>query len=169
MNLQQFFRLIFVIFLFPFIFGCAKKQNYPKQPVLTYKNFKTSGDSGILSVQFTDGDGDIGLKDEEVNAPYNFGSGYYYNFNIAYFEKDDALGWVPGTNTNGDTIVYQYRINPFTDLNKNAPLKGIIETTIEPSYYNSLSSESDTIRFKVQLIDRALNKSTWIETPVITR
>lgn len=162
---NSFITLGFTLMLF---FSC-KKEDYPIQPILTYKDFQVEGDSGILIVQFTDGDGDIGLKDDEVNAPYNFGSGYYYNYNIAYFEKNDSLGWVPGTNVNGDTIVHQYRINPFTDLSEKQPLKGTIETVIEPSYYNTLSSDSDTIRYKVQLIDRALNKSEWLETPVITR
>jgi len=149
--------------------GCFKKQHYPVQPVLSYKDFIIAGDSAILMINFTDGDGDIGLGDEEVDAPYDFGSDYYYNFIVEYYEKDDQLGWTPGLDLNGDSIVFQYRIHPFTNLKKKDALKGIIETTIEPIYYNPFSAQNDTIRYRVRLIDRALNKSEWVETSEITR
>jgi hypothetical protein len=158
-----------LLFLLLFILACKKKASYPVQPILQFKDFRAMNDSGVISVNFTDGDGDIGLYDSEVNSPYDFNSGNYYNFNIAYFEKDDQLGWVPGTDLNGDSIVFQYRIKPFTDLKKSTPLKGIIQTTIEPSYYNPLSAQSDTIMFKIQLVDRALNKSAWAESNEIIR
>lgn len=149
--------------------ACFKKEEYPTTPALSYKDFKVQGDSATLYMDFTDGDGDIGLRDGDTSSPYNYTSGYYYNFNIEYYEKDDALGWVPGKDFNGDSIVFHYRIHPFTDLSKSNPLKGVLETLIEPIYYNNLSSQSDTIRYRVQLIDRALHKSAWVTTNTIIR
>lgn len=169
MNFKRYIGAFFLSFIILLSNGCFKKQHFPTQPILTYKDFRIAGDSAVLMMNFTDGDGDIGLRDEEVDSPYDFNSEFYYNFTVEYYEKDDQLGWIPGLDLNGDSILFQYRIHPFTDLKKKSGIKGVIETTIEPIYYNPFSTQSDTIRYRVRLIDRALNKSEWVETPEITR
>ncbi len=149
--------------------SCFKEEDYPVIPNITYTDFQVLGDSARLIFEFTDGDGDIGLRDEEISSPYNIESYYYYNLYVEYWEKDDNLGWKPGTTLNGDTILFTYRIKPFTNQQEPKSLKGTIEVLLEPSYFNPFSSDSDTIMYKIKLIDRALNESNVIETPEILR
>lgn len=149
--------------------SCFDNPNYPDEPVLTYKDFVIEGDSADLSFEFTDGNGDIGLSDDQVAPPYDQGSYYYYNLYVQYWEKDDVLGWVPGQDANGDSIIFKYRIKPIIEGNKEKPLRGTISVSIEPIFYNPVSPNSDTIRYRVQLIDRALNRSEWIVTDPIIR
>jgi len=148
--------------------SCFENPNYPDQPIVTYKSFVIENDSADFSFDFTDGNGDIGLSDDEVAPPYNLGSYYYYNLYVQYYEKDDILGWVPGKDLAGDSIIFKYRIKPIIDGGKEKPLKGTITVSIEPIFYNPTSPDSDTIRYRIQLIDRDLNMSDWVfSDPVI--
>jgi hypothetical protein len=149
--------------------SCFDNPNYPDEPVLTYKEFVIEGDSADLSFEFTDGNGDIGLGESELSPPYNQGSYYYYNLYVQYYEKDGALGWVPGLDANGDSIIFKYRLKPILEGGKEKALKGTISVSIEPIFYNPTSPNSDTIRYRMQLIDKALNRSDWIVSDPIIR
>lgn len=160
---------ILLILILSGMVSCFKEEEYPVIPNITFTDFVVLGDSARLIFEFTDGDGDIGLNDNEVSSPYNIESYYYYNLYVEYWEKDDDVGWKPGVTSTGDTIIFAYRIKPFTNLEESKALKGTIEVLIEPIYYNPFSLESDTIMYKIKLIDRALNVSNIIETPEIVR
>lgn len=169
MNLRKAVPITIIAILVLLLPSCFDNPNYPNEPVLTYDNFIIEGDSADLSFDFTDGDGDIGLTDSEIQPPFNQGSYYHYNLYVQYWEKNDVLGWVPGYDANGDSIIFRYRIKPILEGNKEKALKGNISVSIEPIFYNPTSPDSDTVRYRVQLIDRALNKSNWMETDVIIR
>jgi hypothetical protein len=49
------------------------------------------------------------------------------------------------------------------------PLKGEIKTTLEPRYYHLGATSNDSILYKIVLIDRSLNISNELITPIITR
>ena len=74
-----------VAFILPFVFvmmilsSCFKSQDFPVEPIISEATFLITGDSAVLSFNFTDGDGDIGLADDEKNPPYDSSSYYYYN------------------------------------------------------------------------------------------
>jgi len=161
-----------VAFILPFVLvlsllsACFKKQNYPIEPIISEPKFVILGDSAILSFQFTDGDGDIGLEDNENSPPYDGSSYYYYNLYLDYYEKDDVNGWQRGIDLAGDSISFSYRIEPINEKGKNRGIKGSMDVTIN-TFQNPFSSQSDTIKFKVKLIDRALNESNVIETAEI--
>ncbi len=159
-----FFLLLVIISLN----SCFKKQVYGETPVIEFVDFVQLGDSAKLSFSFQDGEGDIGLSDDQILAPYDPASRYYYNVYMVYYEKDDVNGWEVGKDINGDSIIFKNRIKPIY-IGKPKGLKGKIVATIEPIFYNLFSSESDTIKYKIQLIDRALHASEWIETSEIIR
>lgn len=162
-----------VLFVIPLVFiglvGCFKTEDYDSVPSITYDEFIPFGDSAKIIFEFTDGEGDIGLADDQTDAPYNFGSEYYYNVYVEYLEKDDAEGYKYSLDPNGDTIAFPIRIHPILDLDESKPIKGKMEVTLSPLYYNPFSDQSDTIKYRIQLIDRALNKSNWIESDEIVR
>lgn len=156
------------IFLFAFTLGivlnsCIEQREYPIEPAITFKSFATvknimGYDSlGLLTIEFTDGDGDIGLSQADTLPPYNVGSEYYYNFFITFFQKS-------GNSFDEISTPFNSRI---PDINPNRIKKGLIgDITIEIDLnILSLVLSSDTIKMKAYLLDRALNMSNTIETP----
>lgn len=143
--------------------SCFKSEEFPLEPVISDPSVVVQGDSAIVTFAFTDGDADLGLSPGDtlgIHAPSSY---YYNNIYLDYYEKDDALGWVPGLDLSGDTIRFAYRIKPIVISENTQGIKGTIDVTIE-DYKNPFSTQSDTIKFSIKLIDRALNESNVIET-----
>lgn len=164
--ISLYIRLLILFALIPLMQACFKAVDYPVEPVISAPEFNILGDSAVLSFQFTDGDGDIGLNDDEDEAPYDTSSYYYYNIYMDYYEKDDANGWQRGLDLAGDSISFKYRIERINVKGKQRGMKGRIDVTLY-TFQNPFSAQSDTIKFKVKLIDRALHESNVIETTEI--
>lgn len=159
---------LFTILIFGLI-SCLKPQKFPPEPIIEYDNFIAMSDSGELVISFTDGDGDIGLAKGDTTGAYRPSNKYHHNLFVEYFEKVDGAGWQPGKDIAGEDIIFLYRIPVLTPQGKNKALKGKIRVTIEPSYYNPLSTDSDTIKYRITLVDRSLTESNTVESAVITR
>ena len=165
MNLLTKITLV-LTFLVLFVTSCLKPESFPAEPAIEFVSFDALGDSGQLTFSFTDGDGDIGLPPGDTLAPYNPDSYYHYNLYVDYYEKDDENGWQRGRDLEGDSIVFQYRLKPIVVKGRARGIKGTMDVTMI-SFANPLSSQSDTIRFTIKLIDKALNESNVIETAEI--
>ncbi len=157
------------------ITSCLKPQSFPLEPQIEFISFNTKGDSGIFTISFTDGDGDIGLNQEQLEPPFDTGSYYYYNLYMLYYEMMNG-SWIRGTSDplgnnfpTADSITFALRIENITPVGQNKALKGEIEIVLEPSYFNSISNHNDSLIYKIILIDRSLNSSNIIETPLILR
>lgn len=149
--------------------GCLKPEKYPDEPEIKFKFFKAMGDSGLVSFEFTDGDGDVGLGESETTPPFDTSSQFYYNVFITYQEKVDGV-WQNGkTIPAGDDIEFNYRTRLLTPNGKNKALKGEIQIFLVPIYYNPFSPDNDTIRYRIQMCDRALHLSNEVLTPDIIR
>lgn len=146
--------------------SCFKTEDFPVEPVISEPTFVISGDSAVLSFRFTDGDGDIGLDDSETEPPFDSTSYYYYNLYCDYYEKDDVNGWQQGTDLAGNPISFSYRLERIIVKGKQRGVKGSMDVTMS-TYKNPFSTQSDTIRFTIRLIDRALHESNVIETEEI--
>lgn len=158
---------------------CRKFEEYPIEPQIEYNNFllefnESTGitERGVLMISYTDGDGDIGLNARDTLPPFNYGSDYYYNMIIDYYEKQNGKWELvplifkdPETGEN-DTLTFSVRIPNLTPSSGNQSIKGVIQDTMY--LYNPLS-EFDTIKFSVHIIDRALHQSNTVETPEIVR
>jgi len=156
---------LLLLFLFFGIHSCKKHEVYPIEPIIEYKEFvKIDNSTGIdnkgyLIINFTDGDGDIGLETEDTLSPYNVNGDYYYNCLIDYFElENDTFKKVDLAFT------FNVRVPYIEEELANRGIKGEIEVEV---YFNNINSTNDSIRFEVQLIDRALHKSNIITTPSI--
>lgn len=146
------------------LISCRKKDQFPDTPEIGYVSFTkiqngTGIDNkGILTISFTDGNGDIGLSDADTLPPFNYGSQWYYDFFITYYElQKGVLTKVELPNTNNS------RIPPVSD-GSGKPVKGEIAVEL---YINNPFSSYDTIAFEVSIADRALNLSNKIMTPYI--
>jgi len=146
------------------ISSCVKQEEFSEIPAISLRQFVSIFDTGqyavkgVLSFDFQDGDGDIGLNPGDTFPPYNRASGYYYNLVIRYFEKQDSV------------YVEVVLDPPFSAripvLNPDYPgkaIKGFISDTLamDPA------PDFDTIRFEFFIYDRALNKSNVLTTPDI--
>ncbi|QQR85022.1 MAG: hypothetical protein IPJ76_10355 [Flavobacteriales bacterium] len=146
--------------------SCLKTEEFPPQPSIAFKSFEQFADSAVITLSFTDGDGDIGLGQDQTDAPYDTSSYYYYNYYLEYFLKETGT-WVLK-----DTI--GHRIPVITPTGQNKALEGEIarrfETVqipgFESPWYSNLTDadEGDTVRFDCLIIDRALNVSNKVSS-----
>jgi len=163
-------KISFIVIISALVLSsCLKPEEYPLEPIIKYESFSITNDSASLVISFTDGDGDIGLKTSDTTGSFSPSNYFHHNLFVEYYEKDDALGWVKGKTLAGEDIDFLYRIPYLTPNGNNKALKGEIKVTLEPTYYNPFSTESDTIMYKITLADRSLKMSNTIESPVITR
>ena len=169
--------LIFIAAGMMILFSCRKFEEYPVEPQIKFDRFTLlmntetgKTDRGVLSITYTDGDGDLGLRASDTLPPFNRGSEYYYNFIVKYYEKQNGkfvevplLSWNPDEQKY-DTVTFNSRFPWLTPRKGNKAIKGIINDTI---YVNNPLSDFDTVKFKVSIFDRALHRSNEIETPEI--
>lgn len=161
-KILQFCVILLILFI---IDSCRKKEEYSVIPYIQFKSFAkisnstAKDDKGILTITFTDGDGDIGLAEGDTTPPYNKEGEYFYDLFVIYFERQNGKlieVTLPGQNN--------VRL-PLISLNgKNKNIKGDIEDEI---FINNINSNYDTIAFQVYIVDRALHKSNIIMTPDI--
>lgn len=154
------------------LFSCKKEQEYPVIPVIEYKEFlyTPSSSYGYFVFKFTDGDGDIGLRQTDKYPPYDPESYYYNNFHICIYERING-NYQPLTVFNdstqkNDTISFPYRIPYIEPISANGSLKGELETKIDVGLMLPYL-HSDTLQFEAFLFDRKLHKSNVIRTPDI--
>lgn len=166
-------RLLASFMIMLFLASCLKYEEYPPEPVIELLDFTVLRDAqgidqrGVIHIGYTDGDGNIGLTDEDSIAPYD------YNLFIKYFEQRNGVfkeidlirpRYVNDTTVVYDTTTFNSRIPVLTPAGKNKAIRGEIEDTL---FINNPLSRYDTIKFEVYVMDRALNKSNVISTPPI--
>lgn len=148
------------------LFSCLDVDKYPIEPAISFSYFNltdTIDDLGnnitlyTFAIDFTDGDGDIGLEENDTISPFNPGSPYYYNLWVTPFEKNNEIYTEIQT-----AIPFHARIPYLTPSGQNQSLKGEIKYDVTVS-----DLVADTVTFNIQLIDRALHESNIIETPYI--
>jgi hypothetical protein len=164
MKKQPFFILVFIAAGIAVVTGCMKKQNFPDTPLISFLGVELISDTahvvrtGILSISYQDGNGDIGLAAGDTFPPFQRKGPYYYNLVLSHFEKQNGV-----YHQVFDSIPFSARIPVLTPDDPNRPISGfIIDTLI--LYPPPLH---DTIRFEAYIYDRALNKSNVITTPEI--
>ncbi len=173
-------KILILILIAGIVFGsCRRFEDFPDIPEITYDNFivllnTETGitERGVLVFSYTDGNGDLGLSSGDTLPPYDKDGDYYYNLIIRYFEKQHGefievplLSW-NADSSYYDTLTFNSRFPVLTPESGNQAIKGVFHDTL--FIYNPLS-DFDTIKFKIKIIDRALNISNEIETGEIIR
>lgn len=138
--------------------GCLKTEAFPVEPKVAFKSFEFFGDSASLIISFTDGDGDIGLDPADNASPFDTGSYYYYNLFIREQELIDNE-W---NNVAFEDSMF-YRVPRITPTGQNKALEGEIAVAIDP-FPLFITGSSDTVRFSVEMVDRALHLSNRVMT-----
>ena len=142
--------------------ACLKPEEFPPEPIIRFKEFKTFGDSAALVISFTDGDGDIGLGQGDTFPPFDE-MPYIFNLFVEYEELQNGE-WV---RFEGFQFPYLHqRVPVLTPTGQNKTLEGDImyRFTDWPTIPNT---PWDTVRYSIKLMDRALHESTTERTDEI--
>lgn len=170
--------LYIVLFALLTLTACQEKVEYPIEPRITYEglSYLMEADSTltgevVLSIGYTDGDGDLGLDGNDTLYPFGSNDPHYYNLLIDYLKWDGStfvetplLSWNQ-QNQSYDTISFNARFKRLVFNDEEKAISGTIEYKM--MVYNPISP-NDTIKFKVRLIDRALHESNIVETEAIS-
>lgn len=168
--------VILILALFGMV-SCQEKMDYPIEPRITYQGLSYLMDPDstltgevVLNINYTDGDGDLGLDDADTIYPFGPKDPHYYNLIIDYlkwngtaFVETPLLSWNQQTQSY-DTISFNVRFKRLVFNNEIKAISGTFNYKI--TAYNPLSP-NDTIKFRVKLIDRALHESNSVETEMI--
>ena len=168
--------VILALFLIALV-GCQEKMEYPIEPRISHEGlaYVIDADSTltgevVVSINYTDGDGDLGLDDADTLYPFGPNDPHYYNLIIDYLKWDGAqfvqtplLSWNQQSQ-NYDTITFNARFKRLIFNDEEKPIKGTIDYLIPA--FNPLSP-NDTIKFRISIIDRALHESNAVETEAI--
>lgn len=136
---------------------------------MTFKSMeqlKLNGkDSAVnIEIDYTDGDGDIGLELGDTNPPFQFKGPYFYNLLITVYEVENGISKPLLIPSSTDTINFNDRITILTPSGKNKAIYGTIKLNLNAVPYFGLTP--DSMFYKIQIIDRKLHKSNVISTPV---
>lgn len=172
------FRIFWLLFfLLVFLAGCQEKVEYPIEPRITYQglSYLMGADSTltgevVVSIGYTDGDGDLGLDDSDDGYPFGANDPHYYNMMVDYLKWDGTtfvetplLSWNQQTQSY-DTISFNARFKRLVFNDEVKPISGTIDYTM--MVYNPLSPD-DTIKLRIHLVDRALHESNVVESGAI--
>ena len=143
-------------------YACVKKTTYPTTPTIEFKEFiPFVGDSADLKVNFTDGDGDIGVTDSDSTRTFWYT--YYYLDTLT----NKYRGYVTTNLITGleDTLRNSYIIKSPSDSYKGKPISGEISVRLQKFRH---SKKVKNVKYVFYLYDEAGNKSNIVSTPEIT-
>ncbi len=160
-------HLIVAITLLTLFASCIKEEQYPIEPVINFESFGAMKDEndkdslGVLTITYTDGDGDIGLQPYETVDPYR------YNYYLRFFQKyNGEIFEIKPADTN---VTFNGRIPMLTPTGRNKNIKGQISMFMDLYYARPLfKNDTIDIKFEVYIKDRALHTSNLVETPFFT-
>ncbi|MFN8415366.1 MAG: hypothetical protein U0U66_03440 [Cytophagaceae bacterium] len=153
------YSLLFACFM---LIGCKTAPDYPEGPTIQYKSLRVAVgtdpntfarvDSAYITISFQDGNGDLG--NEPAQSDDYFVKVYRKNagtFTEVVFTSLDYNGKLP-------------LLSPYS---AKGPIDGTITrsiTFLKPAFATGPLYPLDTVRFDVQIKDRAGNFSSWITT-----
>lgn len=158
-------RILSLIFLLFVAASCIDEKQFDDVPFLRYEGAEwvetDGGDQGLVdrlrvSLYFTDGDGNVGLEDDQTNPPFDEDSPYHYNLWVRYFEKQgDSLVEIPDA-------VFSVRLPNLTPRGQNKTLEAEIAYDIDLT-----QTAADSVQFFFTLVDRDLQLSNEVNSPVL--
>lgn len=169
---------LLIISLLMLLSACQKKLEYPIEPKITYEGlgYVMDADSTltgevVVSIGYTDGDGDLGLDDADTLSPFGPNDPHYYNLIIDYlkwngstFVETPLFNWNQQTQSY-DTVSFNARFKRLVFNDEETSISGTIDYKM--MVFNPLAP-NDTIKFKIKILDRALHESNSIETDAIS-
>jgi len=151
-----------LMMMFLSITGCIKPDEFPPEPLIRSVNVdKTEIDQGIdvftFTIEFQDGDGDLGSED--INAPSNilFTDLRNPDFEGGNFKITEEIPQRGVSGAISGEIIVEYNGTCCIQGQNQCCIPGFCDNTII----------TDTVVFAIQLLDRAGNFSNVVESPPI--
>lgn len=133
--------------------------------VTVYKNIAQKDSMIVLSINYKDGDGDIGLEAGDTIPPFNYKSEGYYNLLVTYKIKEGNDWKKIVISGSSDTLNFNQRFERLNKSDKSRAVSGTIDLRIPASPYPGIFP--DTIKLSCQMLDRKMNKSSIVESTEI--
>ncbi|MFM1932151.1 MAG: hypothetical protein RL226_1454 [Bacteroidota bacterium] len=144
--------------------SCLKTEEFPNEPVIEFKAFDVSGSGAVLTLSFTDGDGNFGLRGNDTLYPFCYDTcDYYYNLFLEYEELQDGEWTTITLDPDLGQIPFYYRV-PWAQPSGQSPTQDGEINVDMPTYF--LTTPYDTFRFSATIVDRSLNFSNTVKTDV---
>jgi len=156
--------VLFCLFVCAALLECGEKENFPNEPIIKFKEFRTNEEGGVLVFSFTDGDGDVGLDAGDTLPPFDEESFFYHNLWCDYYEyQNNEWVLIPLD----PELAFYYRVPRVTPTGQNPQLDGEIELKM-PFYYDPFSPFKE-FEFRFRMADRSLNVSNEERTGTLTK
>ncbi len=155
-------HLIYILFIAVLMISCKKEKSFSPKPVIEFKDFTSYGsDSANIMISFRDGDGDIGIFEDDTTSKDDLSLKYLYKDSTGNFIPYDATFGTPQF----DTLFYSYRVPSITPNGQYQALEGdiLIKLRAAPLYNPTHSF----VKFEITLTDRAGNISNTVSTKEI--
>jgi hypothetical protein len=162
--LQKYIKFCILVLLFSCRTDAPLFSDIPNLTLAKVEQFQRDGkdSSVVITLNYTDGDGDIGLEETDTFPPFNFGSDYFHNLLVSVYRIENGIKipiTIPATT---DTLNFNDRIKNLTPTGKIKTISGQIRINLNAKPYPGILP--DSMSYKVQIIDRKLNKSNTVET-----
>lgn len=119
----------------------------------------------IISINYKDANGNLGLSEADSLPPYTFGSAGYYNLYVAYYSKEGGV-WKSVLNPiSKDTIHFNQRFPKLNQSKNEKSVSGTMFLRIPATPYPGILPQ--IVKFRLKMLDRGLHESNSIETPEI--
>lgn len=170
-------KILYVFGMLGFMLACTGVPEFSNTPYISFNNVRvitteTPGvlsaakrDSVVVSINFQDGDGDLGFTTAELIALRKIYGDSLKTFVIDVFVKKNGkfIQSYPKEKFGGDIAFH------LKEGSKSGPIEGVVDysTTFPYGIYKGIpemTGKNDTLKFAVTLKDRALNVSNTVET-----
>lgn len=133
--------------------GCLPEVEYTDEPTLAFARFEAREDgTATMVLNFTDGDGNVGLTQADTLPPFCQTCLHHYNLVGEYQEWRDTSWVIPEL-----IVPYAYRVPVAEPTGSSPALDGTI--SIELTSWFLSGTAADSVRFAWTLWDRDLNPS----------
>lgn len=168
MKTHSFLRIFFTLSaLLASTVACVETPNFPNTPTISFNGITkftvqdsfSKRDSVVITIDFQDGDGDLGETAEGRDTVRYAGWG---NYELKTFR------WKGGKNFEEVVLAANSRL--FLPKLRTAGGKGPIEGTLDYSNFFPYSNRTRmaVVKFRIRVRDHALNESNVIETDTIS-
>lgn len=164
--MKSFFFFSILLLTTALLFSCKSEPSIGPTPHVEYRSAsrtlitKDGNDVDSVSVEiyFEDGNGDLGLTDQDIlNPPYiNFPNNYLVT---VYKKNGNNYEFIIGFSNMLDS-----RFGPISDVYAGQSISGSIRKGILIEHSLKLLQPGDIYKLRIQIFDRALNASNYADT-----
>ena len=159
--------VLIVFSVMALVTACYKEISFDVIPYIEFSDLRkeirldqfsgSKKDSVILTIKFQDGDGDLGLNEEEKKAAVEKQD---FNYIIRIFRKKNGVFTeVP------QEVPYSGFFPRLKSDNKKGPIEGKLDYSLV--YFQDFTPKKDSLKYQITIKDRSGNVSNTIESKVI--